>query len=96
MKPTDEYQDHPLSEQPPNPYRRRKKTKKNIVPDEMENQEVQFTLEVVKENPDGSADCEMRCNPYTSAKLIEIALISLLKKHVEQEKLKTKAWWKIW
>ena len=72
------------------------KTKKNIVPDEMENQEVQFTLEVVRENPDGSADCEMRCNPYTSAKLIEIALISLLKKHVEQEQLKKKAWWKIW
>jgi hypothetical protein len=64
------------------------RAKKNIVPDEMENQEVQFTLEVVKENPDGSADCEMRCNSYTSAKLIEIALISLLKKHVEQEKRK--------
>lgn len=72
------------------------RAKKNIVPDEMEDQEVKFTLEVVKENPDGSADCEMRCNPYTSAKLIEIALISLLKKHIEQEKLKTKAWWKIW
>jgi hypothetical protein len=72
------------------------RAKKNIVPDEMENQEVQFTLEVVKENPDGSADCEMRCNSFTSAKLIEIALISLLKKHVEQEKRKAKAWWKIW
>jgi hypothetical protein len=96
MKPTDEYQDHPISKQPPNPYRRRKTAKKNIVPDEMKDQEIQFTLEVVKENPDGSADCEMKCNAYTSGKLIEIALISLLKKHIEQEQLKKKAWWKIW
>lgn len=70
--------------------------KKIVVPDEMENQEIHFRMEIIKENPDGSADFELNCNSYTTAKLVQLGVINLLKAHIEQEKQPKKAWWKIW
>jgi hypothetical protein len=44
-----------------------------------------------KDNPDGSADYALDMNEYTQAKLIEMAVVAMLKEHINQHK---KPWYK--
>jgi len=47
-----------------------------------------FTIKTISENEDGSANCEVEMNDYTKGKLIELGVISILKEHITQEKMK--------
>jgi hypothetical protein len=47
-----------------------------------------FTIKTLSENEDGSANCEVELNDYTKGKLIELGVISILKEHIAQEKMK--------
>jgi hypothetical protein len=47
-----------------------------------------FTIKTISENEDGSANCEVELNDYTKGKLIELGVISILKEHIAQEKMK--------
>jgi len=47
-----------------------------------------FTIKTLSENDDGSANCEVDMDDYTKGKLIEIGVISILKEHIAQEKMK--------
>jgi len=47
-----------------------------------------FTIKTLSENEDGSANCEVDMDDYTKGKLIEIGVISILKEHIAQEKMK--------
>lgn len=51
-------------------------------------QEFKFTIKTISENEDGSANCEVDMNDYTKGKLIELGVISILKDHIAQEKMK--------
>ena len=51
-------------------------------------QEFKFTIKTISENEDGSANCEVDMNDYTKGKLIELGVISILKEHIAQEKMK--------
>jgi len=46
------------------------------------------TIKTLSENEDGSANCEVDMDDYTKGKLIEIGVISILKEHIAQEKMK--------
>jgi hypothetical protein len=50
--------------------------------------EFRFTIKTISENEDGSANCEVDMDDYTKGKLIEIGVISILKEHIAQEKMK--------
>jgi hypothetical protein len=45
----------------------------------------------IKENPDGSVDYSLNMSEYTHAKLVEMAVIGLIKEHIAKEK---KPWYK--
>lgn len=62
-----------------------------VVPEDLPNKEIEFRMEHVKDNPDGSGDYELHMNEYTKAKLIELGVIGLLKEHIAQQK---KPWYK--
>ena len=47
-----------------------------------------FTIRTLSENEDGSANCEVDMDDYTKGKLIEIGVITILKEHIAQEKMK--------
>ena len=47
-----------------------------------------FTIKTISENEDGSANCEVEMDDYTKGKLIELGVISILKEHIAQEKMK--------
>ena len=47
-----------------------------------------FTIKTISENEDGSVNCEVELNDYTKGKLIELGVISILKEHIAQEKMK--------
>jgi hypothetical protein len=51
-------------------------------------QDFKFTIKTISENEDGSANCEVDMNDYTKGKLIELGVISILKEHIAQEKMK--------
>jgi hypothetical protein len=51
-------------------------------------QDFKFTIKTISENEDGSANCEVELNDYTKGKLIELGVISILKEHIAQEKMK--------
>jgi len=51
-------------------------------------EEFKFTIKTISENEDGSANCEVDMDDYTKGKLIEIGVISILKEHIAQEKMK--------
>lgn len=51
-------------------------------------QEFKFTIKTISENEDGSANCEVEMDDYTKGKLIELGVISILKEHIAQEKMK--------
>jgi len=51
-------------------------------------EEFKFTIKTISENEDGSANCEVELNDYTKGKLIELGVISILKEHIAQEKMK--------
>jgi hypothetical protein len=51
-------------------------------------EEFKFTIKTISENEDGSANCEVDMNDYTKGKLIELGVISILKEHIAQEKMK--------
>lgn len=61
------------------------KRKTTKVPDNLDNQEISIRLEHKKDNPDGSADFEVKMNEYTHGKLVEMAIIGLLKEHIAQQ-----------
>ena len=50
--------------------------------------EFRFTIRTLSENDDGSANCEVDMDDYTKGKLIEIGVITILKEHIAQEKMK--------
>jgi len=64
--------------------------KKDPVP---EDQIIQFTVEKIDENSDGSVNCIVEMNDYTKGKLIELGVISILKQHIS-EQYATKPWYK--
>lgn len=66
-------------------------SKTGVVPEEMQNKEIEFRMVHVKDNPDGSADYTLSMNEYTNAKLVELGVIALLKEHIRQN---TKPWYK--
>lgn len=68
-------------------------SKEAVVPEEMQNKELEFSMIYVKDNPDGSADYTLRMNDYTQAKLVELGVIGLLKQAIAQQK---KPWYKRW
>lgn len=68
-------------------------SKEEVVPEEMQNKDIEFGMIYVKDNPDGSADYKLRMNEYTQAKLIELGVIGLLKQAIAQQK---KPWYKRW
>jgi len=57
-----------------------------VVPEDLPNKEIKFTMTPIKENPDGSADYSLEMNEYTKAKLIEMAVIGALKDAIKQQK----------
>ena len=50
--------------------------------------DIQFTIVFESNNDDGSANYKLDLNEYTTSKLVEIGVISLLKEHIAQEKAK--------
>jgi hypothetical protein len=50
--------------------------------------EFKFSIRTLSENDDGSANCEVDMDDYTKGKLIEIGVITILKEHIAQEKMK--------
>lgn len=66
-----------------------------VVPEDMQNKEIEFRLTQLKENPDGSVDCKLDMNEYTHAKLVEMAVIGLIKMGIAAEQ-KKKPWYKRW
>jgi hypothetical protein len=50
--------------------------------------DIQFTMVFESNNDDGSANYKLDLNEYTTGKLVEIGVISLLKEHIEQERAK--------
>ena len=50
--------------------------------------DIQFTMVFESNNDDGSANYRLDLNEYTTSKLVEIGVISLLKEHIEQERAK--------
>ena len=50
--------------------------------------EFKFSIRTLSENEDGSANCEVDMDDYTKGKLIEIGVITILKEHIAQEKMK--------
>jgi hypothetical protein len=50
--------------------------------------DIQFTMTFESNNDDGSANYRLDLNEYTTSKLVEIGVISLLKEHIEQERAK--------
>jgi len=50
--------------------------------------DIQFTMVFDSNNDDGSANYRLDLNEYTTSKLVEIGVISLLKEHIEQERAK--------
>lgn len=66
-------------------------SKEGVVPEEMQNKDIEFGMIYVKDNPDGSADYKLRMNEYTQAKLIELGVIGLLKQAIAQQK---KPWYR--
>ena len=50
--------------------------------------DIQFTMVFESNNDDGSANYKLDLNEYTTSKLVEIGVISLLKEHIAQEKAK--------
>lgn len=62
-----------------------------VVPEDIPNKEIEFSMTHVKDNPDGSGDYQLRMNTYTQAKLIEMSVVGLLKEHIRQNK---KPWYK--
>lgn len=62
-----------------------------VVPEDLPNKEIEFRLTQLKENPDGSVDCKLDMNEYTQAKLIELAVIGLIKEATAQKK---KPWYR--
>ena len=50
--------------------------------------DIQFTMTFESNNDDGSANYKLDLNEYTTSKLVEIGVISLLKEHIEQERAK--------
>ena len=68
-------------------------SKEAVVPEDLQNKELEFSMIYVKDNPDGSADYKLRMNEYTQAKLVELGVIGLLKQAIAQQK---KPWYKRW
>lgn len=68
-------------------------SKTAVVPEEMQNKEIEFRLTQLKENPDGSVDCKLDMNEYTHAKLVEMAVIGLIKMGIASEQ-KQLPWYK--
>lgn len=66
-------------------------SKAEVVPEDLLNKEVRFTMTPIKENPDGSVDYSLNMSEYTHAKLVEMAVIGLIKEHIAKEK---KPWYK--
>lgn len=62
-----------------------------VVPEDLPNKEIEFRMTWTKDNPDGSADYALDMNEYTQAKLIEMAIVGMLKEHINQQK---KPWYK--
>ena len=62
-----------------------------VVPEDLSNKEIEFRMTWTKDNPDGSADYALDMNEYTQAKLIEMAVVAMLKEHINQHK---KPWYK--
>ena len=62
-----------------------------VVPEDLPNKEIEFRMTWTKDNPDGSADYALDMNEYTQAKLIEMAVVAMLKEHINQQK---KPWYK--
>jgi hypothetical protein len=50
--------------------------------------DIQFTMVFESNNDDGSANYKLDLNEYTTSKLVEIGVISLLKEHIAQEQAK--------
>ena len=50
--------------------------------------DIEFTMVFESNNDDGSANYKLDLNEYTTSKLVEIGVISLLKEHIEQERAK--------
>jgi len=69
-------------------------SKAAVVPEDLQNKEIKFTMTPIKENPDGSADYSLEMNEYTKAKLIEMAVIGALKDAIRQQK--KQPWYKRW
>lgn len=61
-------------------------SKTAVVPEDMPNKEIEFRLTQLKENADGSVDCRVDMNPYTHAKLVEMAIIGMIKMGIGAEK----------
>ena len=61
-------------------------SKVGVVPEDLQNKEIKFTMTPIKENPDGSVDYSLDMNEYTQAKLIEMGVISALKDAIKQQK----------
>ena len=62
-----------------------------VVPEDLPNKEIEFRMTWIKDNGDGSADYALEMNEYTQAKLIEMAVVAMLKEHINQQK---KPWYK--
>lgn len=62
-----------------------------VVPEDLPNKEIEFRMTWTKDNGDGSADYALEMNEYTQAKLIEMAIVGMLKEHINQQK---KPWYK--
>ena len=67
--------------------------KEAVVPEDLQNKEIEFRMTHVKDNPDGSGDYKLHMNEYTQAKLVELGVIGLLKQAIAQQK---KPWYKRW
>ena len=61
-------------------------SKVGVVPEDLPNKDIRFTMTPIKENPDGSVDYSLDMNEYTKAKLIEMAVIAALKDAINQQK----------
>jgi hypothetical protein len=74
--------------------RRTSGSKAEVVPEDLQNKEIKFTMTPIKENLDGSVDYSLEINEYTKAKLIEMAVIGALKDAIRQQK--KQPWYKRW
>jgi len=59
----------------------------------LDGNDIQFTMTHAMDHDDGSATYNLDLNQFTTGKLVEIGVITLLKEHIAQEKAKKPSLW---